>query len=134
MTVQGDCDPRFRAVREEFERNFAERGEVGGARALLLGGLGGHAHHHRGDVVVAATGVGERHQGLRRFGDVVGRQDLRQIVFPQRLQHQLDPDEQQDHTEAFGQINQPLQQVFQGAGAGRLLAASLVDVAVTVKG
>jgi CubicO group peptidase (beta-lactamase class C family) len=29
MTVQGDCDPRFRAVRDEFERNFAEHGEVG---------------------------------------------------------------------------------------------------------
>jgi CubicO group peptidase (beta-lactamase class C family) len=29
MTVQGDCHPRFAAVREEFERNFRERGEVG---------------------------------------------------------------------------------------------------------
>ena len=29
MSVQGECDPRFRAVREEFERNLAERGEVG---------------------------------------------------------------------------------------------------------
>ena len=29
MTVQGDCHPRFSAVRDEFERNFRERGEVG---------------------------------------------------------------------------------------------------------
>ena len=27
--INGDCDPRFARVREEFERNFAERGDVG---------------------------------------------------------------------------------------------------------
>lgn len=36
--VRGRCDDRFRAVREEFERNFAERGEVGASVCVTLGG------------------------------------------------------------------------------------------------
>ena len=31
VPVSGQCDPRFGAVREEFTRNFTERGEVGAA-------------------------------------------------------------------------------------------------------
>lgn len=38
MTVQGFCDPRFRTVRDEFERNFADRGEVGASVCVLLDG------------------------------------------------------------------------------------------------
>jgi len=38
MTVNGTTDPRFAAVREEFERNFAERGEVGASVCVTLGG------------------------------------------------------------------------------------------------
>jgi CubicO group peptidase (beta-lactamase class C family) len=38
MTVQGVCDPRFRAVRDEFERNFAERGEIGASVCVVADG------------------------------------------------------------------------------------------------
>jgi CubicO group peptidase (beta-lactamase class C family) len=38
MTVEGTCDPRFRAVGEEFERNFAERGEVGASVCVSVDG------------------------------------------------------------------------------------------------
>ncbi|WP_332642201.1 serine hydrolase domain-containing protein [Aeromicrobium sp.] len=38
MSVQGSCDPRFQSVREEFERNFADRGEVGAAVCVMLDG------------------------------------------------------------------------------------------------
>jgi CubicO group peptidase (beta-lactamase class C family) len=38
MTVHGQCDPRFAEVRDEFERNFAERGEVGAAVCIHAGG------------------------------------------------------------------------------------------------
>jgi len=31
ILIAGECDPRFDAVREAFERNFRERGEVGAA-------------------------------------------------------------------------------------------------------
>jgi CubicO group peptidase (beta-lactamase class C family) len=36
--VSGHCDARFRAVREEFTRNFAERGEVGAAVCVMVDG------------------------------------------------------------------------------------------------
>jgi CubicO group peptidase (beta-lactamase class C family) len=36
--VQGSCDARFEAVRTEFERNFAERGEVGASVSVTLEG------------------------------------------------------------------------------------------------
>lgn len=36
--VRGHCDPRFERVREEFERNFAERGEVGSSLCVVLDG------------------------------------------------------------------------------------------------
>ena len=38
MTDGGKCDPRFAAVREAFERNFAERGEVGASVCVTLDG------------------------------------------------------------------------------------------------
>jgi CubicO group peptidase (beta-lactamase class C family) len=38
MTDTGTCDPRFGAVRDEFERNFAERSEVGAAVCVTLEG------------------------------------------------------------------------------------------------
>ncbi len=36
--VRGACDPRFDPVREEFARNFAERGEVGAGVCVLVEG------------------------------------------------------------------------------------------------
>jgi CubicO group peptidase (beta-lactamase class C family) len=38
MTIHGLCEPRFRAVREEFERNFQERGEVGASVCVTVEG------------------------------------------------------------------------------------------------
>jgi CubicO group peptidase (beta-lactamase class C family) len=38
MTVDGICDTAFRAVREEFERNFRERGEVGASVCVIADG------------------------------------------------------------------------------------------------
>lgn len=37
-TVRGTCEPRFGLVRQEFERNFAERGEVGASVAMYVDG------------------------------------------------------------------------------------------------
>jgi CubicO group peptidase (beta-lactamase class C family) len=36
--VSGWCEPRFAALREQFELNFAERGEIGAALSVLVGG------------------------------------------------------------------------------------------------
>src|SRR4029450_8498694 len=38
MDVQGHCDERFAGVAREFERNFAERGELGASVAVTVGG------------------------------------------------------------------------------------------------
>jgi CubicO group peptidase (beta-lactamase class C family) len=38
MTVQGTADPRFAAVREEFERNFGDRDEVGASVCVTVDG------------------------------------------------------------------------------------------------
>ena len=38
MTVQGICDHRFTPVRDEFERNFQERGEVGASLCMMIEG------------------------------------------------------------------------------------------------
>jgi CubicO group peptidase (beta-lactamase class C family) len=38
MTAQGTAAPRFASVREEFERNFAERGEVGASVCVTVDG------------------------------------------------------------------------------------------------
>lgn len=37
IPVEGSCAPEFEAVRRKFERNFAERGEVGAAVAAWVG-------------------------------------------------------------------------------------------------
>src|ERR1700729_3443189 len=38
VPISGHCDVGFRAVREEFARNFAERGEVGAAVCVIVDG------------------------------------------------------------------------------------------------
>ena len=38
MEIHGYCDERFGALREEFERNFAERGDVGASFAATVDG------------------------------------------------------------------------------------------------
>ena len=38
MTVHGSCDPKFAQVRQEFERNFSERGEVGASACVTVRG------------------------------------------------------------------------------------------------
>jgi CubicO group peptidase (beta-lactamase class C family) len=38
MTSNGTCEPRFEAVRDAFERNFADRNEVGAAVCVTLDG------------------------------------------------------------------------------------------------
>src|SRR5262249_62403071 len=38
MAIEGTCEPRFAQVRDEFERNFAERGEVGASVSVTLDG------------------------------------------------------------------------------------------------
>src|SRR5262245_23185374 len=38
MNIEGFCEPAFRAVREEFERNFQERGEVGASVCVTVEG------------------------------------------------------------------------------------------------
>jgi CubicO group peptidase (beta-lactamase class C family) len=49
LTIDGHCDPRFAAVREEFFRNFTERGDWGGSVCVYVDGArvvdcwGGHA-------------------------------------------------------------------------------------------
>lgn len=38
MEIHGFCDDRFAAVRDAFEQNFAERGEVGASFAATVEG------------------------------------------------------------------------------------------------
>jgi CubicO group peptidase (beta-lactamase class C family) len=38
-TCNGECDPRFERVREVFEHNFRERGEIGAAISVDVGGI-----------------------------------------------------------------------------------------------
>ncbi len=38
MAVSGKCNPKFKRVREEFERNFKEREEVGASVCVTLDG------------------------------------------------------------------------------------------------
>jgi hypothetical protein len=38
IPINGVCDARFAAVRDEFQRNFRERGEVGAAVCVYEGG------------------------------------------------------------------------------------------------
>jgi hypothetical protein len=39
MSSAGTCSPAFKEVREEFERSFTEREEVGAAVILIFGAL-----------------------------------------------------------------------------------------------
>lgn len=61
MGVHGSCDPRFARVREEFERNFAERGESGASVCVVVDGervvdlWGGVADHTTGAPWTADT-------------------------------------------------------------------------------
>ncbi|HKF19693.1 MAG TPA: serine hydrolase domain-containing protein [Candidatus Dormibacteraeota bacterium] len=36
--IDGTCDPRFELVRQEFERNFSQRGEVGASASITIEG------------------------------------------------------------------------------------------------
>ena len=53
MEIHGHCDDRFGALREEFERNFTERGDVGASFAATVEGemvvdiWGGHRNESR---------------------------------------------------------------------------------------
>ena len=53
VDIQGHCDSRFSEVAEQFERNFAERGELGASVAISVGGdkvvdlWGGHTDAER---------------------------------------------------------------------------------------
>ena len=38
VNIEGHCDERFGRVREAFENNFAERGDVGASFAVTLEG------------------------------------------------------------------------------------------------
>ena len=63
MAIDGTCDPAFGAVREEFERNFRERGEVGASVCVAVGGE---------TVVDLWGGVAERASGRPWGRDTVG--------------------------------------------------------------
>src|SRR5207302_6793067 len=63
MTVHGVCASQFRAVREEFERNFAERGEVGASVCVTMEGE---------TVVDLWGGLAERHAGQPWEKDTIG--------------------------------------------------------------
>jgi CubicO group peptidase (beta-lactamase class C family) len=53
LTIDGHCDPRFTAVREQFFANFTQQGDVGAAVCVYLDGVrvvdcwGGHADRAR---------------------------------------------------------------------------------------
>jgi CubicO group peptidase (beta-lactamase class C family) len=61
--VEGSCDARFAAVREEFECNFRERGEVGASVCVLVDGRA---------VVDLWGGLGDRHAGRPWQRDTLG--------------------------------------------------------------
>jgi len=63
MAMQGVCDARFRAVRDEFERNFAERGEVGASVCVMIEGR---------TVVNLWGGLADRHSGRPWEKDTIG--------------------------------------------------------------
>src|SRR5205823_1078555 len=63
MDIHGICDPRFGAVRAEFERNFRERGEVGASVCVTADGR---------TVLDLWGGVADRHSGRRWQRDTLG--------------------------------------------------------------
>jgi CubicO group peptidase (beta-lactamase class C family) len=63
MTIHGTSLPAFAAVREEFERNFAERGEVGASVCVLVDG----------ELVVDLWGgLADKHDGRAWQEDTIG--------------------------------------------------------------
>jgi len=38
LAIHGECDPAFQAVRDEFERNFTERGDLGASVCVIVEG------------------------------------------------------------------------------------------------
>jgi CubicO group peptidase (beta-lactamase class C family) len=63
MSVDGICDPRFAQVREEFERNLAERGEIGASVCVTVDGA---------TVVDLWGGVAEPASGRPWTSDTIG--------------------------------------------------------------
>jgi CubicO group peptidase (beta-lactamase class C family) len=63
MSIQGFCDARFQGVRDEFERNFAERGEVGASVCVMIEGR---------TVVDLWGGVADRHTRQPWARDTIG--------------------------------------------------------------
>lgn len=61
--IEGHCDARFQPVRDEFERNFRERGEIGASVCVLVDGK---------SVVDLWGGLADRHSGRRWQHDTVG--------------------------------------------------------------
>ncbi len=61
--MQGECDARFRGVGEEFQRNFAERGEVGASVCVMVEGR---------TVVDVWGGVADRHTRRPWERDTIG--------------------------------------------------------------
>ncbi|MHB1425351.1 MAG: serine hydrolase domain-containing protein [Gemmataceae bacterium] len=63
MPIEGICDARFQNVRDEFERNFAERGEVGSSVCVMIEGRA---------VVDLWGGIADRHTGRPWEKDTIG--------------------------------------------------------------
>lgn len=63
MTIHGTSLPAFAAVREEFERNFAERGEVGASVCIIVDGV---------PVVDLWGGLADKHDGRAWQEDTIG--------------------------------------------------------------
>ena len=70
VAVEGHCDPRFAPLRDAFRANFAERGEIGAAVCVMVGGrvvadlYGGWADREQGrrwqpDTLVNMFSVGK---------------------------------------------------------------------------
>ena len=82
VEIHGECDPRFAGVREAFEENFTERGDIGAAVAVTIDGepvvdlWAGHADAagtrawERDTIVnVYSTGKGMLSLGLHMLAD-----------------------------------------------------------------
>ena len=82
VEIHGECDPRFAEVREAFEENFTERGDIGAAVAVTIDGellvdlWAGHADAagtrawERDTIVnVYSTGKGVLSLGLHMLAD-----------------------------------------------------------------
>jgi CubicO group peptidase (beta-lactamase class C family) len=63
MSSDGLCDPRFQLVRDEFDRNFRDRGEVGASVCVMVDGR---------PVVDLWGGVADRRTGRPWLRDTVG--------------------------------------------------------------